>query len=61
MSNVKQINNGIDRPMEVALLDALRNTISEVAGDKMTGPEIIGCLELIKLNIYADNYLIFEE
>jgi len=61
MTNIKQMNNGIDRPMEIALLDAIHKAIFEVAGDKMTGPEIIGCLELIKLHFYADHYLTLED
>ena len=43
-----------ERPMEVALIDALTRAIDELGRRNMTLAEIIGCLETVKLDMYNE-------
>ena len=52
MSNIENFKSDIDRPMEIALEDAIRNAIDELVVNKMTIVEIIGILEKIKLDLW---------
>lgn len=51
--NEKQ-NASVDSPAGLELMDALWEVISIIASDRMTTVEIIGCLELIKLDIHRE-------
>lgn len=45
---------GIDRPAEVALMNAITDAIEEIAPGKLTAIEVIGVLEQIKLQTYTE-------
>lgn len=53
MSNILNIET-VDRPDEVALVDALHKAINDIAVGKMTVSEILGCLDLVSKSIYQD-------
>ena len=47
--NIFEFQGKTDRPMEVALLDALEDAINDIAPGKMTHIEVVGCLEMLKV------------
>jgi hypothetical protein len=50
--NVISINSDID-PAQIALVDALHKTIQDMALGELTPIEIIGALEIVKMDIYS--------
>lgn len=56
--NVIQLG-GVDRPLEVALLDALEDVINEIAPGNMTHIEVVGCLEMLKVK-YTQHMIEFD-
>jgi hypothetical protein len=46
--NIVNLDKGIDRPLEVSLMDAIEYVIEEIAVGRMTHVEIVGTLEMIK-------------
>jgi len=44
-----------DRPETVALISALEDAIYEIAPDKMTPVEVLGCLDMVKQQFYNSN------
>ena len=52
-SNVQEI--GLDRPQEKILTEEIHNLIDKFRG-KMTFAEVSGCLEIVKLELYMQQY-----
>ncbi|MCZ6468045.1 MAG: hypothetical protein O6499_00160 [Candidatus Dadabacteria bacterium] len=48
------IEIGVDRPAQVALLDAIRKVIDEVSDGTMTTIEVLGVLDVIGRQIYKE-------
>ena len=48
---------GVDRPEQVALLNAITDAIEEIAPGKMTTIEVLGVLEQVKLQTYTEYVL----
>lgn len=53
MSNVEKLDVP-DRPLEISLMDAINRVIEDIATDKMTLPEIMGVIEMVKLDLYSE-------
>ena len=53
MSNVSKLEGAPDRPFTFALAVAIDEAIEELATEKVTLIEIIGCLEFVKMKFYA--------
>lgn len=49
--NVKTIG-GPDRPASIALIDAIERAIEEIAIDKLTPIEVLGCLDMVSKDFY---------
>lgn len=49
---------GVDRPEQVALLNAITDAIEDIAPGKMTAIEIVGVLEMVKLQTYQEHVLL---
>jgi hypothetical protein len=46
--NIVNLDNGVDRPLEISLMDAIEDVIEDIAVGKMTHTEVVGTLEMIK-------------
>jgi hypothetical protein len=51
MSNIEKLDTP-ERPLEIALSHAIKNVIYEIGSGKMTIMEIIGVIEMVKLEIF---------
>lgn len=56
---VNEIQIGVDRPAEVALISAIKKSISDIAVDQMTTVEVVGVLqqvshELLHEHLYGE-------
>jgi len=46
-----------DRPASIALFDAIERAIDEIAPDKLTPIEVLGCLDLVGKVFYKQNFI----
>jgi hypothetical protein len=49
---VVAVMKGPDRPDSIALITALEDAINEIASEKMTAIEVLGCLDLVGKRFY---------
>ena len=59
MDNVISFN-GVERPHEISLMDAIEEAIDNVAAGKMTHIEVVGVLEMIKAK-YTSHMVMIDE
>ena len=57
MGDVTKINEE-KRPDQLMLMDAITNSIYEMAEKRMSPIEILGVLEMVRLKIYQDHVLL---
>lgn len=52
--SIKELEVGVDRPKEVALITAIEEVIEEVAAGEMTLVEILGVLSLVSNRAFIE-------
>jgi len=52
-NNAVNINTGVDMSAQVDLMDAIEDTIEDIAVGEMTHTEVVGILEMIKAKYTA--------
>ena len=53
MGNVEKIDTP-DRPLEVSLITAINQVIDDISDKGMTLAEILGCRDVVKMDLYLE-------